>query len=297
MSARRPLILLYHRVVDLDSDPQGLAVSPVHFAEQLMVLKEKTRVAPLAESRPGDTVITFDDGYEDNFVHAVPALSEAGLPATFFIASGGIGTKSEMWWDRLEALLLQTQPAVESLDLNSNAFRLWSDLRSESALQRTYWALFWRLRPLPVHVVTAVLDDVAEQIGAAVAPRSSHRMMTDVQLIGLASAGFEVGAHTVSHPFLSAQPSDVQRRETMDCRTALEEIVAAPVGSFSYPFGGPDAVAPETVRHVAAAGYERACLVGTHSPAGVAELELPRSVMGDWDGDEFERRLQAWLRG
>jgi len=296
VSARGPLILLYHRVVDLDSDPQGLAVTPVHFAEQLTALKDQTRVASLAEARSGDTVITFDDGYEDNFLHAVPALSEAGLPATFFIASGGIGTESEMWWDRLESLLLHTQPAVESLELNAHDLRLWSDLRGEAALKRAYWALFWRLRPLPVHVITAVLNDVAEQIGVDVAPRPSHRMMTDVQLIGLASAGFEVGAHTVTHPFLSAQPSNVQRRETMDCRTALEEIVAAPVGSFSYPFGGPDAVAPETVRHVAAAGYERACLVGTHSPAGSAELELPRFVVGDWDGDEFERRLQAWLR-
>jgi peptidoglycan/xylan/chitin deacetylase (PgdA/CDA1 family) len=40
-------------------------------------------------------VITFDDGYRDNFTQAVPALESAGLTATFFVATGFIGTDRE----------------------------------------------------------------------------------------------------------------------------------------------------------------------------------------------------------
>lgn len=298
MIRRAPIVLLYHRVVDLDADPQELAVAPANFRAQLSVLKDVTTPVPLAEAagdRTPRSVITFDDGYEDNALFAVPALEESGTPATFFITSGGIGTEFEMWWDRLEALMHHPTPGVPVLELDSHGIRLWSDVRDEAGRARTYWALFWRLRPLPVDAIRSVLDEVESILDVTVAPRRSHRMMGLEQLRGVSESGFEIGAHTVSHPFLSAQPVAVQRRETADCKAALEDMTGAPVKSFSYPFGGPDAVSAQTVQHVQSAGYARACLVGRHSPAGITELETPRQVVGNWTGDEFERRLRAWL--
>lgn len=35
--------------------------------------------------------ITFDDGYADNFEHALPALANHGLAATFFVTTGFVG--------------------------------------------------------------------------------------------------------------------------------------------------------------------------------------------------------------
>ncbi|MGQ0665542.1 MAG: polysaccharide deacetylase family protein [Nitrospiraceae bacterium] len=45
-------------------------------------------------------VITFDDGYRDNYEHAAPVLKEMGLPATFFVVSQFIGSEIVPWWDR-----------------------------------------------------------------------------------------------------------------------------------------------------------------------------------------------------
>jgi peptidoglycan/xylan/chitin deacetylase (PgdA/CDA1 family) len=69
------LVLLYHRVADLQSDPQLLSVTPKHFAEHLEILGSKAQ--PLALEQLANTVIqgripnrgvvvTFDDGYSDN---------------------------------------------------------------------------------------------------------------------------------------------------------------------------------------------------------------------------------------
>ena len=52
--------------------------------------------------------ITFDDGYADNAKLAGPILEGLGMPATFFITAGVVGSGREFWWDRLANLLLSS---------------------------------------------------------------------------------------------------------------------------------------------------------------------------------------------
>lgn len=81
------IVLLYHRVADLDSDPERLAVSPTHFREQMNYLKEHYRIVRFEGDWSGlqesAVAVTFDDGYADNFYEALPILEETGVPATF----------------------------------------------------------------------------------------------------------------------------------------------------------------------------------------------------------------------
>src|SRR5579864_7957209 len=46
--------------------------------------------------------------------------------------------------------------------------------------------------------------------------------MTAAQLRELADSGFEIGAHTVSHPVLSDLTGEILKREVVDCKQALE---------------------------------------------------------------------------
>ncbi len=93
-------ILMYHYV---DTVPNGsrLHVTPKTFQKQMEFLKvHGYRVMPLwdyvrtlkAGKKPGykTVVITFDDGYLDNFSKAFPVLKELGLPATIFMITGHI---------------------------------------------------------------------------------------------------------------------------------------------------------------------------------------------------------------
>ncbi len=95
--SRHPVILRYHRVADLESDPHGLAVAPGFFAEHLEVLRG--RYHPLAlralvgalrsgSLPPHAVVLTFDDGYADNLDVARPQLERQDIPATVFITTG-----------------------------------------------------------------------------------------------------------------------------------------------------------------------------------------------------------------
>src|SRR5215467_4451596 len=94
------LILMYHRIAELQSDPWGLAVSPRHFAEHLEVLRRHGQPRPLAQTvkalqrqgLPGGRplVVTFDDGYADNLYNAAPLLDRYDVPATVFLTTGYI---------------------------------------------------------------------------------------------------------------------------------------------------------------------------------------------------------------
>ncbi|MFZ3171373.1 MAG: polysaccharide deacetylase family protein [Carboxydocellales bacterium] len=101
-------ILMYHKVSpDLRAGGYGLRVSPDNFEQQIKLLADLGYqsvnlgevVAFLRQGRPipeKSVVITFDDGYRDNFYWARPILLKYGFRATFFLVSERVG-KTNTW--------------------------------------------------------------------------------------------------------------------------------------------------------------------------------------------------------
>jgi peptidoglycan/xylan/chitin deacetylase (PgdA/CDA1 family) len=100
-------VVAFHRVDDLGfPDPLTCGIS--EFESYCEFLARTFRIVPLSQQLDqlgrkacgGTLSITFDDGYRDNFDNAAPILERLGLPATFFVATGFIGTDHVAWWDR-----------------------------------------------------------------------------------------------------------------------------------------------------------------------------------------------------
>jgi peptidoglycan/xylan/chitin deacetylase (PgdA/CDA1 family) len=299
MTRQLGVILLYHRVADLRSDPQEVAVGAANFAAQMDVIREAARVVPLREAGTLDeahVAITFDDGYRDNAQTAAPMLNAAGIPATFFVTSGFLGAAEAPWWTELESLCLSRELA-EPVQIEVSGTKLWVDARNRAALRRLYWALYWRLRPLPPAHIHEVMKDLTTTLGPPSAPPPEDLFMSSGELERLAAEElFEVGSHTVNHPFLGSQTSESQARELTDSRRMLEELIENPVVSLSYPYGGPDSFNDQTVALARAAGYQRACIVrnGRVGP-DTDPMRIPRCVVKDWSGEEFAPQLFRWL--
>ncbi len=171
-SEKKVLVLLYHKVAKLNSDPWGLAVTPLHFAEQLETLRQYTTVMQLQQLSQSSfddlpersVVITFDDGYADNFYNAKPLLERYGIPATIFLATGYTGYEREFWWDELDRLLLQPGTLPRALRLSVDGHTYQWDLDeaaqySENASQRHR---SWRTRKeAPVLATTSIAHCVS----------------------------------------------------------------------------------------------------------------------------------------
>ena len=107
--------LSYHRIAEPGSPPldRGLwSATPPQFASQLQLLQREFDVISAAEleqvleaGRGRHVMITFDDGYRDNYEHAFPALRAAGLPATFFLSTGFLDDPKLTWWDEIAWML------------------------------------------------------------------------------------------------------------------------------------------------------------------------------------------------
>src|SRR5262249_8697177 len=99
-----------------------------------------------------------------------------------------------------------------------------------------------------------------------------------------------------SHPVLSQQPLDNQRKEIRGSKILLEDILGQPITSFAYPYGGAADYTTETVQEVRDAGFESAFSTSTGLVGKESEpLRLPRYVVGNWNGDAFARRLRRWF--
>jgi peptidoglycan/xylan/chitin deacetylase (PgdA/CDA1 family) len=292
------LVLLYHRVAQLEHDPYGFAVRPDRFAEQCEILRQHYDVVPLcdADATRREVAVTFDDGYADNRT-AATILAAVGLPATFFITVGRIGERREVWWDRLEQLVMRCAPAGGYLDLEVAGKRFWADVRSPRARTRAHMALYWRVRRMRPAAIESVLDGLEEQLRIRTVERDTHRWMTKEELREVAgTTGVDVGAHTLTHPVLTAVSASEQWEEINGGRQQLEHVVGKPIRLFSYPYGGHDAFDEATHQLVRNAGYTLACTT-TGGVASVDDypLQIPRNVVGDWDAPTFERWLNHWV--
>lgn len=325
---RRPkaLVLMYHRVAEAAIDPWGLCVTPQHFAEHMAALHRlvrPTRLRHLAHAVQAGKVldraiaVTFDDGYADNLFNARPILERYAIPATVFLVSGQIGGEAGFWWDELARLLLQpdTLPARLCLQIDERA-QHWEigtaasyseeERRRDHALRpwesvpgsryAFYYALWQRLRPLPHAAQQQAMQELRAWAGDVAGHSEAARALRPAELAALARDDLvEIGAHTVTHPLLSAHPVEVQRAEIQRSKAAIERMLDRPVWSFSYPFGDYSA---ETVAEVRGAGFECACTVEAAAIRRPGDRwQLPRFEVLNWDGDEFVRRLEEWFYG
>lgn len=326
----RALILMYHRVTDLPSDPQLLAVSSNNFAEQLAVLQQLCRpislqdlVRVLQQGRvPNKAVaLTFDDGYADNLHQAKPLLARYDIPATVFVATGYVDQQREFWWDELERLLLLPGKLPETVHLRFKSKTYTWDLGmsacySEQACQNNagwnvtrpntptsrhqlYRDLHKLLRPLPPSAQNQLLDEIRTWAGMDATGRLTHRALRVDEVVHLADGGLiEVGAHTVNHPVLSSLSPAGQHHEIIQSKQTLEEILGDRIKSFSYPFGGPLDFTPATATLVQQGAMTSACSTVAGSVWPNADpFQLPRFTVRNWDGDTFAKQLTGWWRG
>jgi peptidoglycan/xylan/chitin deacetylase (PgdA/CDA1 family) len=266
--SRKPsiLVLMYHRIAEVQLDPWNLCVSPTHFEQQLQWMKKHARVLSVeqlsqqlnaGQLEDGGLVLTFDDGYADNYTTARPLLETYGLPATFFLTTGPLEQPAMYWWDALQQILFETLhlPALLALQVGPQEIRfaletetyLSAPLRASlqawkatdpppSKRAQLYMQLWQQLRSLPAPQQQSILGSLRDWANSIVAHPADPVVLSLAQLTDLAHHPLiDVGVHTVTHPALGEHNRAVQLAEIVHSKRRLESWCKRPLSAFAYP--------------------------------------------------------------
>ncbi len=108
-------ILMYHHI-DENGAASSLSVSPENFRSQMRFLSRRNynviSLAELVEAKlkkerlpRNSVVITFDDGYADNYISAYPVLKNYNLPATIFVIVEAIGREGYLTFAQIREMV------------------------------------------------------------------------------------------------------------------------------------------------------------------------------------------------
>ena len=296
------LVLTYHRVTRLQSDPQMLAVTPEHFRAQLQLLKKRFSLVRFEDDWPHRkkpaVAITFDDGYADNVLEALPVLEAEETPAAFFVSTGIIGTDQEFWWDELERILLGRRTFPERFELEDGPFgRSWP---TGTAAERhvLYKDLLLLMKKVEAARRGLWLMQLRHWAAAGEEGREINRAMTIDELRLLARSKWAtVGAHTVTHTPLSSISGAEQRKEIEESKERLESWVDRKIAVFSYPFGQRGDYTQETVDLCRKAGFTKAAAnFPGQAHRWTDPYQIPRLVVRNWPAEVFMKQLKRfWI--
>jgi peptidoglycan/xylan/chitin deacetylase (PgdA/CDA1 family) len=312
-----PAILMFHRVAEAAPDPWGLCVSPSRFEQQMQSVSVDRIPLPMTEfvnlleagTLPANAVaVTFDDGYVDNVRVAMPILEKAGVPATIFLTTGYLGQKKEFWWDELARLILGCReslegtitigtrtiavqiPALSRPPAMSSAWRVHK--RPGTPREELYLEIWTQLRLLEHSARERAVECVRQLFGREEPCENDLPMSADDVriLVAKTCVDVEIGAHTETHPPLTALTTDDRRREIQGSRAACEALTGKPVTGFAYPHGDLDEPTASLVRD---SGFRWACSTNhaVVDPSRFDLFRLPRIQALNWTGRELTRVL------
>ncbi len=292
--------LYYHRVFDKQTDINLLCVTPLKFEQQMKYLKKHYNILRFEddwEDTDGDSVvITFDDGYMDNYEFAMPILEELQVPATVFVSTGTLDYGTQMWWDELEAILLTGEhfPAY---------FRLVDETFGCEWNTATYAHRLNCYRGLHTLMKNYINVDHREkwfmQLREWRKPTGGNDQPLDaVSCKKLAQSSYiTIGAHTVSHPSLARLSYGEQKREIIESILYLEKLLGRTIDMFSYPFGAAqEDFTEETIQICREAGIVKAAsTIPGIWYEGCDSCKIPRNVVRDWGFYEFAAMMEQYF--
>lgn len=296
------VVLLYHRVTTLESDPQLLAVTPANFRDQIKYLKDNYLVlrfeADWSRIKEPSIVVTFDDGYADNALEVLPIIEEIGIPATFFISTGTVGTQKEFWWDELERIILGQRSYPSRFELRDSQFRQVWPTTTKTERQTLYGAIHQLIKTVDTPRRENWLQQLRDWAQSEEHGRETHRAMTVAELRDLSKNKWvTIGAHAITHIPLSSLPVIKQREEIIGSKKQIEAWLEQKVTVFSYPFGCKGDYTQESVELCKEAGLIKAAAnFPGQAHRWTDPYQIPRQLIRNWSLDEFVKKISGfWI--
>jgi peptidoglycan/xylan/chitin deacetylase (PgdA/CDA1 family) len=181
-------------------------------------------------------VLTFDDGYRNNFLFAKPILEEAKVNGTFYITGLNEGESDILWADFLNIAVTLT---LQDINIEGENFRqnngkylsldsgksLYSIIKDENASTEYKFKMMDSFKSLYDFKTDISYDDY-------------WKLMTDKEIYSCSKSKYiEIGSHGFLHNNLGTITQDKAYKEISDSKKYLENVIQKKIVSIGYPDG------------------------------------------------------------
>lgn len=247
----KPIILTYHSIHSGNLPfPIWTQLDYLHFEQHLQFLSDNFNCISLeslhkqiqrGSFEPYSVVITFDDGYHNNFFNAYPLLLKYRMPATIFVTAGFVDKDEYIWSDKIAAIISLLDKVT--IDLNDTSIRVDS-IQDKAVAYRMIVNRFKALHPDAIKASTenlmAHFGITEEDLKTPLLKSCFGHLDWDEILIMRDSGLIEIGSHGMSHSILARLSDKEAQAEILQSKNTIETKLArfGPVKFFAYPNGG-----------------------------------------------------------
>ncbi len=274
VNRRRLLILMYHGVaLDNNCPPLYNQIPGSAFEAQIKFLAKNYNILTLNEFISSSirkqfpqraVLITFDDGYANNYQVAFPILKKFNVPATLFLPVDYVGTQKLLWFDELFLLL---NNALDKKVRIEEVVDYFSITNSPSNICELYSTLSNKIKRIHLTSGMNLIDRFKERFNLDISKlkeKAYCRLLSWEQVLEMrASRLIDFGVHTATHRILSQLDRDEWYKEIIAPKVKLSKILNSNISSFCYPNGKPDIdFSPQHENYLKNNGYECAFCTG-----------------------------------
>jgi len=245
----KAVVLTYHRVMpssqaeNCQSNP-GIIVHSHNFTKHLELLVELFHIIPLDEFsacmasggkfQDKSCLITFDDGWIDNYEHALPQLKERHIPVAIFLPFNYIGCELMFWQEELNLRLgiLAASKSESDHDFITHLTGVKSDIKSEDI-----GSYISQLKKKDYDEIDKTLETLREHQKNMRLPLHYNRYLNWNQVSAMQKAGVDFQSHSISHRILPKLDPETIDDELANSRRLLEPRLGSSVDAIAYPNG------------------------------------------------------------
>ncbi len=255
----RTFIFCYHRVI-----PQAIAieqlvhsalyVTPETFESQIKWMMRHGRIITSDELYQPTThtrfMVTFDDGWRDNFTYAVPILRKYKIASTFFVTTKNIDDREHFWTDNIgllvaDALKLHSQEHIIKIMRNIilnivSEYKVQGTCNLNEKTRDIYHILhvfIECLKQLPVKDRQLACLSLCKELKIDYHNSGDNHLLTWSEIQSMAEEHHKFGSHTHTHSLLDQVENASIDYEISQSKRILEKRLAQDINAFSYPNG------------------------------------------------------------
>ena len=277
------VILNYHRIFpDNDSYKPNdeLIVSVKKFKEQLIFLKKNYNIVSLDEilnfekSNKLKVCITFDDGYRDNLIHALPILNDLNVPATIYVITRFLEGEFNIWWYELEDYIWQNHKNIK-FEFNKKKYDF--SINNDKEKTKCFEKLNQIIKNLSVVERNNFLKELTQTENRK---QYKEKLLSKDDLIFLSSNPLiTIGAHSHNHLSLKNLEHDECINEIKMSKRVLESTISREIKHFSYPYGSKKDAGKREFKAVRDLGFKSAVTTTIGKLSEKRLFNLPRIHM------------------